>query len=196
MSLQSSAQAGQDLWVWEVTGHKTDGTFLDIGCGNLTQCNNTYALERQGWRGLLVDLTGHEEGIPERNSPFLAADATKLDWVSVLIAVGLPMRITYGSFDIDGGTADLIEKFPFDTVSFDVITVEHDLYHAGPEPKRRITDRLAKFGYVTICDDVKICIPGYNIDGPFETWLVAPELAAAAERFKCSGKYWNEIVGV
>lgn len=194
MKLQSSAQAGQDIWAYEVTGRRKDGTFLDVGAFNLCVCNNSYALERIGWRGLLVDIHKDEENIPHRTSPLVVGDATKLDWLPTLATAGLTNHITYGSFDIDDATADLMDVFPLGEVQFDVITVEHDFYRLGESARKRIRERLAWFGYYRVCSDVKICIPGYNIDGPFEDWWTSRELAPQAQRFISDNQYWKEIL--
>lgn len=193
MKLVSSSQAGQDIFAYEVTGRRKDGTFLDIGAYNLCQSNNSYALERIGWKGLLVDVYKDAERIPKRTSPFVQADATKLDWIATLETAGIGPRITYGSFDIDDATPDLVDVFPFDKITLDVLTVEHDLYRLGTGPKRRIEEKLCGEGYCIICEDVKLCIEGY-MDGPFETWFAHPSVAGSARRFSSYRKYWNEIL--
>ena len=40
------------------------GTFLDIGSGGPTEDNNTYLLEKKGWKGICVDSLA-EEGLPK-----------------------------------------------------------------------------------------------------------------------------------
>lgn len=194
MKLTSSAQAGQDTFAYEVTGRKKDGTFLDVGAFNLCVCNNSYALERIGWRGLLVDIHKDEENIPQRTSPLVVGDATKLDWLPTMAIAGLSNHITYGSFDIDDATADLMDFFPLEEIRFEVLTVEHDFYRMGEPSRKRIRERIEKFGYHRVCSDVKICIPGYNIDGPFEDWWVAEALVPNAGRFISDNQYWQEIL--
>lgn len=194
MKLQSTAQAGQDVFAYEVTGRRKDGTFLDIGAYNLVTCNNSYALEKIGWKGVLVDIHRDEENISHRTSPLMVGDATKLDWLPTLATAGLGTHITYGSFDIDDATADLVDAFPFEQISFDVLTVEHDAYRLGNSPRQRIRKRLSALGYLVACSDVKICIPGYNIDGSFEDWWVSKDMVMRVVNFAGEDRYWQEIL--
>lgn len=51
----SYSQLGQDLWVLEVFKNKSNGYFLDIGCGHWKNLSNTLLLEQNGWTGLGID---------------------------------------------------------------------------------------------------------------------------------------------
>ena len=59
--VNSYSQAGQDRFVRAVHGD-TPGFFLDVGCSDPVHISNTYALEKLGWRGLLVTFSraGHQ----------------------------------------------------------------------------------------------------------------------------------------
>ena len=47
---------GQDQWVLETLGFKTNGIFLDFGAGDGITGSNTYALERDyGWTGVCAE---------------------------------------------------------------------------------------------------------------------------------------------
>lgn len=48
------SQAQQDLFAYYLCG--SNGYFLDLGCSNPIEINNTYLLENNGWKGLLFDI--------------------------------------------------------------------------------------------------------------------------------------------
>src|SRR5271165_5197371 len=106
MDFVSYSQAGQDLFVYERLVKPTNnlsGTFLDIGCGMPSTISNSVALERLGWRGLLVDIDPERVALCrlERKNPVIEQDATKIDWAGVCEAHGLSREIDYLSLDID-----------------------------------------------------------------------------------------------
>ncbi len=53
--LQSFAQNGEDVIAWNYFGRKTDGFFVEVGANHPTELSQTWFLERQGWRGILVE---------------------------------------------------------------------------------------------------------------------------------------------
>jgi|SRR5688572_19457912 len=193
MKFHSASQAGQDVFCYEVSGQAKNLSFLDVGSYNVVSCSNSYALERIGWRGLMVDIFKDEENLPRRKSPFLQADARNVNWQHELTVAGLWPHVTYLSLDCDGATLEVLGGLPLHELSFDVITIETDEYVNGQEPKGTILECLKGHGYDIVCPDVKIEIPGY-INGPFEVWAVAPSLSRAADRFRCEGKYWQQIL--
>jgi len=53
---QAKSQAGQELFVIAMTQGKTNGTWLELGCGHPINSNNTYLLEKRlGWSGISID---------------------------------------------------------------------------------------------------------------------------------------------
>lgn len=192
-AFKSYSQAAQDRFVWEVLGGKTDGTFLDVGACHPTQISNTYALEQQGWRGLLIDndLGAVELCRQQRKSPVIHGDATSVDWNAALDA-HLPSwrgrSISYLSLDIDEASFDALTRILNEGVVFDVITTEHDQYRNGDRLRAPMRNRLGKHDYVLICADV--C----STEGlSFEDWWVTEDLADHASRFRSTGKKWTEI---
>jgi hypothetical protein len=182
--MNSYSQAGQDRFVYEVlikTGvlQHAMGTFIDIGCAG-NELSNTRALEEMGWLGLLVDIAPQPE-TTKRPSRFMQADATKADlmirWSTV----------DYLSLDVDEATLDALKNLPLDKVRFRVITIEHDAYRFGDKLRPFEREILTKAGYKLICADV--CNPV-----PFEDWWVDAPYEKYAERFKCQGKHWTEIL--
>ena len=53
--IESYAQWGDDVLVWEHFGKKTDGVFLEAGANHPTSLSQTYLLEKRGWTGVLVE---------------------------------------------------------------------------------------------------------------------------------------------
>jgi FkbM family methyltransferase len=54
--VESCAQLGQDLWVLQMTGGRSGGTFVEIGSTDGVSINNTFLLEaRFSWRGVCVE---------------------------------------------------------------------------------------------------------------------------------------------
>lgn len=197
---RSWSQAGQDCFVHNllVRGMGIQkGCFLDIGCSQPFIDNNTYHLEELGWRGLLVDIydvaADPNHRIREvRSSPFLCADATKIDWEKTLPEYNIPTTIDYLSFDIDSGTIPGIKIFPWDKYKARVITIEHDLYQAGPEPKKLIEETLMANGYFLVCENVK------HNDKTFEDWFVNPDLVPEKlwKSYICKDQEYSDIVPV
>ena len=50
------AEAHESRLVWEFFGRRRDGVFVECGANHPVHFNQTYFLEQQGWRGLLVEL--------------------------------------------------------------------------------------------------------------------------------------------
>lgn len=179
----SFSQAGQDCFVYEVTG-KSNGTFLDIGCNHPWNISNTYGLEQIGWTGKLFDAEiAHAELIKiHRSSPFYHGDAVAQNW-----AEHCNGYIDYLSLDIDAGTADCLQKLPLNNVRFGVITIEHDAYCGGEKRREIERDVLSRAGYVLIAGNVKH--NGYE----YEDWWVSKELESKAEKFKSNSVEWTEL---
>jgi hypothetical protein len=53
---QAKSQAGQELFVIAMTQGKTNGTWLELGCGHPIGSNNTFLLEKKlDWSGISID---------------------------------------------------------------------------------------------------------------------------------------------
>jgi hypothetical protein len=167
------SQAGQDLFVWEVSGNKQDGTFIDIGCNDPVIHNNTLGLELQGWNGVSVDIEKFDYS--KRKCQFVQADARKIIPAVEHFVKQRNGIIDYLSMDADDATWDALTRLiPFH--KFRAITVEHDKYRVGPEIQARIHDFLKTFGYLRKHIDVCAPIaPGQPWSGqPFEDWYILP----------------------
>lgn len=184
--MKSYSQCGQDLFAWHMLGKIDDGTFLDVGANHPIEKSNSYGLEEIGWKGVLIE--NDPNCIPllqlQRTSPVVKADATKFDFSS-LKASFLDV-FDYLSLDTD------LASFPsligvMNHFSPRVITVEHDRYRFGPEPKIRMRQLLKNKGYDLVCADVK------DQGMEFEDWWVAPELSDRADYVRCVGEEGNAI---
>lgn len=167
--MESFSQAGQDKFPQAMLHNVSrQKTYLDIGSHHPTQFNNSYALERAGWAGLSVDLQDFSVDFQSRRTnPFLQADVTTIQWEPV-IAQYFPTRvIDYISFDVDDATEPAFARFPFASVRFHTMTIEHDGYRVGTALRDRLRGSLASMGYTLICGDV--VAEGY---GAFEDWWV------------------------
>ncbi len=173
VGFQSHSQARQDVFVWEESGHKTDGTFIDIGCQHPNQNNNTYGLELVGWTGVCVDIDHYDYS--KRKCQFVQADARQIIPEVEHFVKSRNGVIDYLSLDCDDATFDAMTRLiPF--YKFKIITVEHDKYRVGPEPQQRIYDFLTTFGYIR--KHVDVCAPVDTVSPwsgqPFEDWYVLP----------------------
>lgn len=203
MEFKSRSQAGQDRFAFEVLGRPNKGSFLDIGANNPIDINNTYALEQMGWRGLLIDNSEESKLAcrQKRLSPFMLADATKINWQERLFdnhwaTHDSPVRMvfTYGgeprdretllvdylSLDVDEATVETMIQFPWERIRFRALTIEHDAYRFGNDRRDRMVKLLRQQGYEVLCADV--CDQGMS----FEIWAVDPTLVdmKLAERFR------------
>jgi len=194
--LRSYSQAGQDIFVYNILYkgmNIKNGYFLDIGCSQPFIDNNTFVLENLGWRGILLDVYDvandpNHVAIRDRKSPFICADATTINWDTL----NIPYSIDYISFDIDSATIKGIDNFPWKNCRTKIITIEHDIYHAGSEAKIKIYNTLTEYGYTLVCDNVK------NHGDMFEDWFVDTNVVPEYlwEKYKCHNKEYQDIVDV
>lgn len=177
--MKTSSQAGQDIFCRLIFGPDYVGTFLDVGCAG-DQWSNTLALENEGWRGTLLDIDPNAGN--RRKSKFICADACTHKWE-------LPPYIDYLSLDVDENSLNALKNLPLNTTRFGVITIENDKYRFGDKLWPFQKDILKSYGYELICEDV--CGAP---NAPFESWWVTHELLPKAEKFKCVGKLYSDIL--
>ncbi len=161
MTFISCSQVGQDAFVYEKFGNLV-GTFLDVGCGHPVVMNNTVALERLGWKGLLVDSNPAMVELCRKNrtSPVFEGDATKIDWLVLCDRYGLERKIDYLSLDIDDQPGQeskalcVLENLVSAGFQFRVITCEHDFYRLGDGVRKAIREFLQQNFYDLSVADV------------------------------------------
>jgi hypothetical protein len=174
-----NSEAGQDEFAFSQCGER--GLFLDIGCGHPMSHNNTFSLEAHKWGGLLVEIKPDWQYLTSqvRRAPLFVGDALALtprQWLSLVHTAGMNGDIDYLSLDID--EFDEGPKVKALTVlktlitigfTFRCITVEHDKYKNGEEPRKSLRELLTANGYKLFRGDVSYT------DGPnheFEDWWI------------------------
>lgn len=176
----STSQAGQDSFVMHCLKNKRNGIFVELGSNDPMYHSNTYSLEKEyGWNGLMVDYQSQfvPQYIANRSSPYIIADACKIDYKKVFEEISFPHAIDYLQIDLEvnnKSTINCLEVFDkdvFPSYKFAVVTFEHDIYRGDffntRQKSREIFD---KNGYVLVYPDVK------NQENAFEDWYVHPDL--------------------
>ena len=186
--MKSYSQAGQDAFVCYILGEIGYGTYLEVGAGDPIEGNNTYSLEKMNWTGVSLELDSEkvEKFRSVRTNDIIMCDSTTFDWDSIK----LPRVVDYLTFDVDEAALPTFERFPFDKYEFKVITIEHDAYRFGIEPRNTMRRTLANLGYQLICLDVRIN------GGIFEDWWVNPKYVDMARAYDvaCRGIEYSSIV--
>jgi hypothetical protein len=171
------SQAYQDMFVLTVLDGKRNGTYLEIGSEEPQYKSNTYLLEGEfSWRGISVEIDEPEVARfrAERSNPVICADATKLDYASLLEKANFPAHIDYLQIDTEPSSTsfEVLLTIPFERYKFAVITFEHD--HAV-DFSRTYRDKsrryLRSLGYELVVPDA-----GPTDWYSFEDWWVEPSL--------------------
>jgi hypothetical protein len=195
MPVLSLSQAGQDVFPRHLV--RRPGTYLDIGSFRPTYHNNTYALEKEGWKGLSIDYQDFgEEFAKKRKNPFLYGDATSVKWDTVVAEYPfLQKTVDYISFDVDEATMPAVAHFPWDKIRFATMTIEHDRYRFGTATRDYIRRVLTEHGYTLVCADVVMPDSPTEKYGAFEDWWADLNCVdtAAAEQIRCDGLTYLEI---
>jgi hypothetical protein len=161
------SQAMQDLFVLGCLNGKKEGTYLELGCDEPFNINNTWLLEDKfNWKGISVDINPQSKQLFDssgRTSTVLIQDATTLNFNNITNLLSTT-HIDYLSLDLEPASITLkcLESIPFDEVSFSVITFEHDAYRFGDQARTPSREILENRGYVRLVD---------NVDR-FEDWYI------------------------
>lgn len=170
----SYSQVGQDLWALENAGD--NHTFLDVGCMEPYNSNNTYALELAGWKGLAIDFENLfiSSWSRYRSCPAICANALEIDWKAIFYQYDLPFEIGYLSLDLYGEELQVLRNMTAAGVSFRCATIEHDSMGVKFEHRDAIRDFLLTHGYTLAVPNVlspPCVINGKPVEGkPFEDW--------------------------
>jgi hypothetical protein len=170
---ENYSQAEQDLFVLMCLNGKKEGSFLDLGCHEPININNTFLLESKfNWNGVSIDINPEviQKYSNTRKCKTYTQDATKVDFDTILKNY-TSKHIDYLSLDLEPAPAtfEALKNIPFDKIEFSVITYEHDKYRFGDTYKNLSKKILEKNGYKIICSDVLYC---GNI---FEDWYFNPK---------------------
>ena len=123
------SQAWQDEFIANLLNFKKNGYYLDIGSAVPNAQSNSYFFDSElNWNGICVEKGSdyNETYKQKRTCHFINADATTVDYKSVLDKLGYPSRIDYLSVDIDESSALALKQIPLDSYRFSLITIEHD----------------------------------------------------------------------
>lgn len=184
------SQAGQDLFALTCMDGKV-GTYLDLGCQHPTEISNSCLLEELGWKGLAYDVDSEYIRLHQqrRTNKAFCQDATQLDWDFIIDELG--SNINYLSLDLEPAliTLKALKNIPFDRVSFDAITFEHDCWRHGNECRKESREIFVSAGYTPICSDVK------NNGNPYEDWYVrTDEIWDRVKSLVSSNLEWKNIL--
>jgi hypothetical protein len=174
-------QSLQDEFLFNVTGGKKNGTFIEIGSNHPININNTYMLEKEhGWRGIMVEYDPQYLPLYTTIRPtahHIIQDAQTIDWKKEITNANLPTNIDYLQIDLEvenGSTINTlveVEKQLMADYKFAVVTFEHDIYRStayGTRERSRII--FERNGYFRVFSDVK------HSNCPYEDWYVHPDL--------------------
>jgi len=166
----------QDIFVLTMCNAKKGGSYLEIGSDHYKHGNNTFLLEKEyGWRGISIDIHSPSVSVfnSRRENICVCADARTVDYMNLLQE--MPTNIDYLQLDCDPPniTFDILQKIPFDTYTFGVITYEHDYYDditgSFREKSRKF---LNSKGYVLVAGNISPYMDKY----PFEDWWIHPDI--------------------
>ena len=145
----------QDIYALVVFGKEYKGTFIDIGCRHPVYHNNTYLLEKYGWKGYAVDLANYtaEWDKYRPDTVYENKNAFDVNYEEQVNKLNEKPLIDFLSIDLEvPGERFNILKRVFDTgYEFKAITIEHDAY-CHPVESEKIPQRefLTDKGYVLV----------------------------------------------
>lgn len=187
--MQSYSQAGQDLFVFHSLGRPESGTFLELGANDPFYNSNSYALELEGWRGVIVEKERCYQArlMEARKCTVIIFDATMLDYKNLANSY-FKSGLDYLSLDVEtdtNTTLDLVIQW----LRPKIITAEHNLYlpkyEGFMEHQREV---LFGCGYDLVCSNV-------HYEGQdYEDWWVLPQFNSVANKMRCYGKEGKDIV--
>ena len=178
MTETSYSENYQDLFVLLLLNNQNNGKFVDIGSNHPTENNNTYLFEKFNWSGVCIEYdNSFAEEYKNRSCLFLNTNAFNIDYKKLFKYINFGDCIDYLSLDIDENNTDLLNKIPFDSTKFKIITIEHDEYIFGDRYKLAQRNFLNKNGYKLLFGNV-YAEKGSEIYGKersYEDWWVHPD---------------------
>lgn len=168
------SQVHQDLFALSTCIHQT---YIEIGAWNPIKYNNTYLLEKNGWRGFSIEIDNISkkplwDECKERSNKIYWNDALDFDYRLALKENRLDCHIGYLSCDIDPpeNTFKALQYVVDCGVTFDCITFEHDFYQSTIDYNAIATEYLLTKNYKVAVFDVYR--RKKNNKNFFETWYV------------------------
>lgn len=213
--LEYQGEIKQDQFVAEMTRHKKNGYYVEIGSNDPVFHNNTVYLERNlNWHGLMVECDTAWQPTYQLQRPkaySIIADATTVDYRNYLNNYGFPKDIDYLQIDVEVTnrstltTLEHLDQTVMGEYTFATVTFEHDVYR-GDYFSTRLEERriFEKRGYVRLFGNVSIYLDYLGCLCPYEDWychpkLVDPELIAKIKGDPenvegCDSKKYFEII--
>jgi FkbM family methyltransferase len=96
--MQSYAQHGEDVLLWEHFRGRSDGFFVEAGANHPTLCSQTWLLEQRGWKGILVEPILEKFDLIQRERPGSRV---------VHLALGAPEQRGKARFNVAAGNDGL-----------------------------------------------------------------------------------------
>ncbi len=170
------SEAFQDMFVLTMLNGKKNGTYIEIGAGDAFYGNNSYLLESKfGWKGVSFDIEEDfvNKFLNERKNTCVLRDARLVNYETFLPSIGIGKHVDYLQIDCDPPEVSyqVLLNIPFDTMTFSVITFEHDHYtNRNNSYRQRARDYLKSHGYVLVAGNISP-----DDSRPYEDWFVHPD---------------------
>lgn len=196
IDFSTQSQALQDVFARLVASWTGARTYLEIGAGHFEFGSNTYVLEKQGWKGVSIEIDPELVASfrANRKNEILQMDALAVDYANLGRDFN-SHQIGYLQVDIDPAPQSLavLKSLPLQDLRFAGITFEHDSYAVGNRVRNESRRFLRGKGYVLVRGDVT-----WSPGSAFEDWWVDPDQlgkeGVRALRSKLFG-VWRPIVG-
>lgn len=178
------SQVHQDIFALKTAKHNT---YIEIGAAGPIKYNNTYLLEKNGWKGISLELNSSRvnqwfEDWSDRKNKIYCDNAITFDYLSALQENNMPTHIGYLSCDIEPpkNTFEALKRVIEQGITFDCITFEHDKYQSEINYDPIVTEYLIGKGYKVAVRDVYRWrkAPCY-----FETWYVKDNINYTEKSF-------------
>lgn len=170
--ISTYSQASQDVFAYYINNKISDGFFLDLGCNEPFKYNNTALLEKNGWKGILIDYNPDLVRLCQENrtNTCITADLKNSSLTDILKQHNSPIVIDYISMDLDYDIAlNSIKTLDFNLYKCKCLTFEHDYYSTKSDMMVKSREYLESVGLVIVCKNVQIFE-----DSSFEDWYIDP----------------------
>lgn len=191
-SIESYSQSFQDVFATKIC--KENRTFVEIGAARPKLVNNSYLLDKLGWKGFSIELSSKfaknwDDALRSnhRTTKFYHDNALTFDYFSAVQENNLPIRLGYLSCDIEPAknTFDALKRILSQGLQFDCITFEHDLYQEKTDFNTQSKDFLSDYGY-----KVAVELVTDHLNNHYETWFVNNDINFE----KCSYEFFKKNI--
>jgi len=205
MKFESKSKEGQDILVHKLLGNQ--GFFLDVGCAQPVGDNNTYALEKSGWDGLLFDWAKDPASFLKRKATYFKVDVASPEFVDILSRES-PRDVDYISLDVEESSEAALKNILDNNIKFKVMTFEHNSHADRGSMRDSSRELLFEAGYKILFGDVRMKCRRVTVFfalggkrrtvrnwGSFEDWWINPDFFEE-ELMHCASKdiFWEDCV--